>query len=346
MSGSRPTLKEIMRVTGLSRATVDRALHGRPGVRRETETVVGEAISLLSRDPIPAAMKAMRPKVKASKRFCLVVQAGDAFTQSMLETVDRLATRLREMDCALQTVACVCSPDDEVAEVIRAQLGSDGLIVISKNAQSIVDATAGLRDRGVPVVASHTDLDQHARNVYVGIDNRIAGQTAGFLMGRHIGAERDACVAVMIETMSYRCHEEREMGFRIVLRQRFPRLKMLDLVKSDDSAATSYKAVKELLARHPEVEGIYNTAGGNQGVAQALREASKAEDMIFITHECNHVTEPLLRRGEIDYLITQNLEQMILRAVEQLLKILAGTQYEPQITVPVELLCPYSLPSV
>ena len=134
------------------------------------------------------------------------------------------------------------------------------------------------------------------------------------------------------------------MGFRSVLRQRFPSMNLIEVVKHDDSAESSYAAVISLLESFPHVEGIYNTAGGNQGVAKALAEYGRTGKTLFVTHEYNRVTEALIRQNEVDYLITQNLKHMLLEAVDQLNAVLSAKNYSPQVLVPLEILCHYSLP--
>lgn len=153
-----------------------------------------------------------------------------------------------------------------------------------------------------------------------------------------------ANIAVVVEAMNYRCHEEREMGFRSVLRQRFPSLNLIEVVKRDDSAQASYEVIKTLMEDYPDIDGIYNTAGGNQGVAQALTEQGRIGKTLFVTHEFNRVTEALIRNNEVDYLITQNMKHVLLDAVDQLNAILDGRSYKQQITIPLEILCHYSLP--
>ena len=47
MPRNRPPLKDIMRLTGLSRATVDRALNARDGVRPATLAAIEAAVASL-----------------------------------------------------------------------------------------------------------------------------------------------------------------------------------------------------------------------------------------------------------------------------------------------------------
>ncbi len=330
-----------MRITGLSRATVDRALNGRDGVHGRTQAAVDAALRKLNdaADTPPSVLSSDR-----LRHYKAVVQVGDAFTQSIVDEVARLKPLLAARNCTLEVLPCVGIPSERVAEIIQAQAKADGLLIIAKNTAEIADAAMMFREQGKAIVALHTDIDLAARHAYVGIDNRAAGQTVGFLMGRHMAPDSAANLAVIVEAMNYRCHEEREMGFRSVLRQRFPSMNLIEVVKHDDSAESSYAAVKSLLESFPHVEGIYNTAGGNQGVAKALAEYGRTGKTLFVTHEYNRVTEALIRQNEVDYLITQNLKHMLLEAVDQLNAVLSAKNYSPQVLVPLEILCHYSLP--
>ena len=330
-----------MRITGLSRATVDRALNGRDGVHGRTQAAVDAALRKLNdaADTPPSVLSSDR-----LRHYKAVVQVGDAFTQSIVDEVARLKPLLAARNCTLEVLPCVGIPSERVAEIIQAQAKADGLLIIAKNTAEIADAAMMFREQGKAIVALHTDIDLAARHAYVGIDNRAAGQTVGFLMGRHMAPDSAANLAVIVEAMNYRCHEEREMGFRSVLRQRFPSLNLIEIVKHDDSAEASYVAVKSLLESFPHLDGIYNTAGGNQGVARALAEYERTGKTLFVTHEYNRVTETLIRQHEVDYLITQNMKHMMLEAVDQLSAVLSAESYSPQVLIPLEILCHYSLP--
>ena len=67
----------------------------------------------------------------------------------------------------------------------------------------------------------------------------------------------------------------------------------------------------------------HNVAGGNRGLAQALAELQHAYRPVYITHELNRVTEPLLRTQQIDYLILKDLDEMVRRAIQFMREVLA-----------------------
>lgn len=343
MSRHRPPLKDIMRITGLSRATVDRALNAREGVRPATLAAVEAAVETLRQTALTDSAKSTSTRPN-NRSFTLVIQADEEFTQSLIEQNAILADRLTAKGCHLDIVACAGRSTEWVAETLAERGASDdGLAVLVENSSIVIRTLSKLKLKGLPIVATNTDIDISARHSFVGIDNRAAGQSAGFMMGRHLCNQASATVAVVVETHPFRCHEEREMGFRSVIRQRFPSINIIDVVRWDTSRSGTYDSAKGLLKQWPKIDGIYNTLGGNHGLAQALEEEGRLGRTLFIAHEINTVTEPLIRSNVIDYLITQNLKSLLMGTVEDLLLLSNGGQPSPIKMIRPELLCKYTL---
>jgi LacI family transcriptional regulator len=209
------------------------------------------------------------------------------------------------------------APDEAVIEAIKGWAsGFDGLAIVCKNVPLIIDELRRLRHAGVRVMALVSDVELSARSAYLGIDNRAAGNVAAYLMGRHLDGRPGAQVAVVVGSFSYRCHEDREIGFRSIMRQRFEGVDVLEVIKGEDSDEATYDAARKLLQARPNIAGVYNVAGGNRGLAQAVGESQHASRPVYITHELNRVTEPLLRAEQIDYLIVQDLDEMVRRATQ------------------------------
>ena len=73
-------------------------------------------------------------------------------------------------------------------------------------------------------------------------------------------------------SLSYRAHEEREMGFLHVFEELFPAIKVVGLREGHDDADRNYRQTRMLLGQHPDLAGIYNIGGAADGVARALKE--------------------------------------------------------------------------
>jgi LacI family transcriptional regulator len=307
-------------LSGSSKATVDRVLHGRAGVHPRTRDRVHQALDQLDAE---YELRIVKPSdvssvSRPSQRIGFIIQAGQAFTESFLATIEKQPSSQRIGELK----GLGAASDQELIEAIRGWAGDfDGLAIVCKNVPLIVDELKRLRQTGARVLALVSDIESSARSAYLGIDNRAAGNVAAYLMGRHLDGRSDARVAVVVGSFSYRCHEDREIGFRSIMRQHFESVEVLEVIKGEDSDEATYDAARKLLQATPNIIGVYNVAGGNRGLAQAVDELRPAYRPVYITHELNRVTEPLLRAGRIDYLIVQDLDEIVRRAAQFLREI-------------------------
>ena len=343
MSVQRPIrIKEIVAATGLSRATVDRVLNKRPGVHPRTQAHVLRVLARLENNGQLGLEEPFGLERPETYRFGIVVHAGETFTKSVVDMVQKLKDA--ESSAAnLQTAAS--RSDEETIELIQT-LGRDldGLAVVSKNVEPVKSALKELRTAGKSVVALVSDLDAAVRNAYVGIDNRAAGQLAAFILGRCLERTGEAKVAVVVGYFSYLCQEDREIGFRSLLRQRFPQIEIVEVIKGDDSREATYAAALQLLRNRRDIAGIYNVAGGNFGLTRAIDEAGLDRRPLYITHEVNEVTEPLLRTGVIDFLISQNIESLVRTSRQVLIDLRLGTASVRELNyLPVQVVSEFTL---
>jgi LacI family transcriptional regulator len=322
---------------------VDRVLHGRAGVHPRTRDKVNQALAQLEAEYEHRALKPFGASSvsHAPQRFGFIIQAGQAFTESFLRAIEKQ----RNGDRTLQIEGLGAASNEAVVEAVKSWTDElDGLSIVCKNIPPIIDELKRLRQAGIRVMAVVSDLESSARSAYLGIDNRAAGNVAAYLMGRHLEERPGAQVAVVVGSFSYRCHEDREIGFRSTMRQQFKSVEVLEVIKGDDSDEATYDAARKLLQVKQNILGVYNVAGGNRGLAEALAELRHAYRPVYVTHELNRVTEPLLRTQQIDYLIVQDLDEMVRRAT-QFMREIPGDNHGPHFLadIPFRLLTQFNI---
>jgi LacI family transcriptional regulator len=335
------SINEIVAATGLSRATVDRVLNKRRGVHPRTQAHVLRVLAHLENGGQWQPQDSFALERREAHRIAIVVQAGETFTHSLLETV-RKPKDGESSGGILQAAAS--RSDEETIELIQTVgRDSDGLALISKNIEPVKLALKDLKRAGKSVVALVSDLDATVRDAYVGIDNRAAGQFAAFILGRCLERMEQAKVAVVVGYFSYLCQEDREIGFRSLLRQSFPQIEIVEVVKGQDSREATYEAARRLFENR-DIAGIYNVAGGNFGLARAIDEAQLPHRPLYIAHEVNEVTEPLLRTGVIDFLLTQNIRSLVRLSRQVLIDLRLGVGSVRELNyVPVEAVSKFTL---
>jgi LacI family transcriptional regulator len=198
---ARPSIDEIAKLSSFSKATVDRVLHGRAGVHPRTRDKVNQVLAQLEaeyehRAPEPFGASSAS---QAPQRFGFIIQAGQAFTESFLTAIEKQ----RNGDRALEIEGLGAASNDAVVEALKGWTGGlDGLAIVCKNIPPITDELKRLRQAGKRVMALVSDLELSARSTYLGIDNRVAGNVAAYLMGRHLEGRSGAQVAVVVGSFS------------------------------------------------------------------------------------------------------------------------------------------------
>jgi LacI family transcriptional regulator len=135
-------------------------------------------------------------------------------------------------------------------------------------------------------------------------------------MRRHLEVGSAAKVIVVVGSLSYHCHEDRETGFVLSCARSLKALKSWRLLKARTPTKPPMMPSENCCERSRILPVTYNVAGGNRGLAEALAELQRAHRPVYITHELNRVTEPLLRTQQIDCLIVQDLNEIVRRATQ------------------------------
>jgi len=249
-----PTMKlplsidAIAKASGVSRATVDRVINERPKVRTRTREHVLKTIETLQGEGNPADPALLRGRGRPAdlQQVGLIIQASPPFTQALLEEIERCTANkgLLRLRCAIS--GHVSHSDQETLGLIQQlEPGIDALAVLCKNTAANLEALRRVGQNGKPVVAISTDLEAGARAGFVGMDNRRAGQIAAFIAGRTLEPVEAAEVAVVVGYYSYRGHEDREIGFRTTLREYFPQVQLVEVIKGEDSSEAAYAATRD-----------------------------------------------------------------------------------------------------
>lgn len=322
----RSTLLDIAREAGVSAATVDRVLNNRPGVRPRTRDIVFESARRLGY----IAPDGADGDARSAEVICLdfVLPVGTNTFIRVLHEQLQIQGALRP-ELRVRVNAIESFNPDTLARTLHDLHGrTDGIGLIALDHPTVREAIRALAAQGIKVVTLATDILHVPRVAYVGIDNRQAGRLAGYVLGRLLGAAEPKKVAMFAGSLSYRGHQEREMGFRHILAEEFPNLSVVELREMGDDRERAYREAAALLDRHDDLAGIYNIGAGNGGVARALRERALSRHVVFLGHELTDGTRRLLLDGTMDAVLDQNPRVEAREALNLLTHAVRGVPYE------------------
>lgn len=334
---ARPTVHDIAREAGVSLATVDRVLNSRPRVREKSVKLVQSAVEKLGyvRD-VSAANLAKRREY----RFAFVIPESKS---QFIETIrNALADASRVPGPDRVAIKTILAPADDPNATARllvelATAGYHGVAVMCQESPQVRDAVTRLKQAGIAVVAMITDLPSSARDQFVGVDNVAAGRTAGALMGRFLDNHRGK-VLVVSGSLASRDNIERRFGFDSILAQKFPAIEVLPTLESRNDNHRLISIVRQVMATHRDITGIYALGNGNAAILDVLRATDTIRNATVIMHELTPVTRAALNAGEVDVVIMQNVGHIVRSSIRILRSYIDKTEIvEAQETIRIEI---------
>ena len=316
-----PRVAEIAKLAGVGSATVDRVLHDRPHVGKTTRQRVLQAKRAIETGAVPIAhAHPWRLRVFLPK------EAGPS-TEFLGRCFQEFGNR------GNATIECVYTTKmapEILAKKLLATAGHDidAVAFQALDDPRVRDAVHELDRIGIPALAIVSPLEHPALIGFVGLNNRSAGRTAGYLMGRLV--RRTGSMVIVTPGQLYRSHEDREMGFRTALRQECSHVAEAIVVNAQDDTEGNYKAMRQTLADRKDISGIYSLGGGNVGIARALGEMGLSRDIVFICHNLTSNTQGYLLDGTIDIILHVNMRLIAEEAVEALCAHLERRPFRPR----------------
>jgi ABC-type sugar transport system substrate-binding protein len=269
----------------------------------------------------------------------IVVQARDSLASYVLGAVNR--TSLKGI---IWRPVASHSEAETLKLINESGRDSDVFAFLGTNSEPVKAALATLREMGIYILAFLSDLDSAVRSTYIGGDNRAGGRLAALIIGRCLEREADAAASLITSKVPYRAWEDREIGFRSLLRARFPAIRIIELTIDDHSPEWPGNQLAPETTNEPAVGAIYNVTGENRQSIEAASTHSRSRRPLYITHDFDRSSAALLRSGMIDFLIIQNLDAAINATSRILFDLRAGNEPTTQAQlVPTELLSKYNL---
>ena len=297
----RFTVKQIAAQAGISTATVDRVLNERPGVHAQTRLRVEHAVAELERRA--AASLAIGWNLYVD----VIMHSPKRFTSIVQTAIERAMADLDPFRVSARFHLHEDIKPEKLARLIEARAADrpGGIILKASDEPGIVEAVNRVTASGVPVVTLVTDLPRSQRLAYVGMDNRAAGRTAAFLLGRLLG-ERNGAVIAHLGSHNFQGEEEREIGFRALMRERFPKRGVVEVSGTFGIDRETKRQVAQCLKERRDIIAVYSMGGGNRGILQAFDDAERPV-AAFIGHDLDVENRALLETGRIDALIDHDL---------------------------------------
>jgi len=308
-----PVMTDVAAAANVSIATVDRVLNRRKGVKqRTTQKVLKAAIEL-------GFLTAEESALIATPRPPNIVFLLPSGTNPYLRLLgEKLRARAVPNGRDAPSIRCIFIESFNaraLATALRHHAAwADGIAFLAIDHPEVREAVEAIAAGGVRVVTIVSDLPHPGRAGYVGLDNHSVGRTAAMLLAR-FSKRTSGSLALVSGSRNYRAHSEREAGFLALIEEMYPELHVVGVREGHDDAGENYRHASSLLDQHPDLIGIYNVGGSSNGIARALVERKRTDDVLFIGHGLTSDTRELLINGTMDVVIDSDPDTILTTAI-------------------------------
>lgn len=300
------TIKEIARLAGVSRGTVDRVLNNRGAVNAKTAQKVREIAAAVNYSPNLAG-KTLAVKKKQLKFGYILFSstASNPFFLDVVRGIESCAAELQEFGVTVEIrYAAIDNPALQVRLIDELlEEGIDGLAITPINHPTVAQRLKKLTATGFPVVTANSDIPDSGRIAYVGSNYYKSGETAAGLMSLVCGGR--ANVGVIIGSPWVLCHSERVAGFTDNLAKNHHGIHIVDTVVNNDDDLESFSRTRKMLKAHPEIDALYLAAAGVQGACRAVVDLGLKGTIKIVSYDTTAPTRQLVREGAIVATIAQ-----------------------------------------
>ena len=312
----RATTKDLAQAAGVSRATVDRVLNGREGVRKKTVDKVNAAIADLGFVRNIAAANLAKSR---TYRFLFVLpQSGDQFLDEILRHM-REAETVFSVDMVLTDVHHIDENDPHRSRRFWARFRprrSTASPSWRRRRRRSATPSCGCSNAGMhtlPFISNQTLNSNH----WVGIDNGAAGATAGTLIGRFL-PQRPGKLVVIADSIQSRDSLERRSGFDAVINASFPHLETLPSLETYGSEDRTQRIISTSFHHQDGIVGVYIISSEARVPLSVIRQTAVPQSVVIVAHERTPSTVEALVDGTLDAVITQDPGHLVRSAIRKL----------------------------
>ena len=253
-------------------------------------------------------VKPLASKINRPLKIAVLGLENNPFWIPVKEGVLKAGEELKEHNCQVDWI--VPAGESHGASVFGTAIesavvqGYDAIATVAGDS-GIVPFIDRAVDGGVPVATFNSETEtENKRLFFVGADLYQQGQVAGEHMSRLLDGKGN--VAVITGFFSVEAHELRRKGFLDKLKEIAPQVVIVGEVENQDRAKDAYDQTKDFLTAHPDLAGLYVTAGGPFGAAKAIEDAGKSGVVKVICYDFVDETMAFVKKGVITGTIGQN----------------------------------------
>lgn len=300
------TMKELARVAGVSRATVDRALNQRGRVNKETANRIQILAKSMNYEPNVAA-KSLAVRHKDLKIGFIINRKGNDYFEDVLLGVNAAAKEISTFGISVNIQYAssgfeVNNQLELIDEMIKREYNAIAITPINDKQISakLNDAIA----KGIAVVAVTADIQTVDYLAYIGCNHEKAGRIAANI-ARLICNEK-ARIVVVIGSKKMLGHSKRLKGFQDNICSCSPDMTIVSIIENSDDDDVSYEMISNLLKQDSTIDFLFFATAGTVGGIRAVIDQNQQSNIKIVSFDLTAGSKYYLEQGIIEAVICQD----------------------------------------
>src|SRR5271157_985019 len=303
MKKERSGIHLLAELANVSIGTVDRALHGRNGIKESTRQRILQIAQQIGYTPNLAARALSAAKAGVRIGVCIPREIHFFYDQLWSGVLDE-ARRLAQLGIQFEYRPVRALGEEDIKafkELLKT--GVNGIVVTAGNPKGLSPLINEAEERGVRVVCVSTDAPESHRSSIVCVDPWLNGCLAGELMGKSVPPKsKVAVVAGMLTALD---HRKKTDGFSDAFPRHCPGGEIVGIVEGHEDEDESFQKTFKLLGRVPTLAGLYVNTVNCLPVCRALGARGLAGKTKLITTDLFVEMSPYFEKGTITASIYQ-----------------------------------------
>lgn len=312
-------IKDIAKLAGVSKGTVDRVLHKRGRVSEQAHERVMKVLQEIDYKPNLIART-----LSSNKNYRIIAllpnPASDEYWAQTIEGIHQAEAEWIHYNVTIERSFFDQYNKEsfkrKAAEAVQSK--PDGIITAPIFYDEAIVFFQGLKNEAIPYVLFNTNIPETHPLSFIGQDSFRSGKVGAELMylGQHTGGR--LAVLHLDEDLHNSVHLlEKERGFREYFTQRNTLHFDIREVSLRPNEPGFEESLTELL-NDPELKGIFvSTSKGTSAVA-AMLEKNRKQNIRLIGYDILDNNLKYLRSGTIDFLINQNPKRQAFLSISHL----------------------------
>jgi LacI family transcriptional regulator len=303
MKKEKSGIHQIAELANVSIGTVDRALHGRNGIKESTRQRILNIARQIGYTPNLAARALSASKTGVRIGVCMPREIRFFYDQLWSGVFDE-ARRVAQLGVQFEYRPVPALGEGDTAalkELLKS--GVNGVILTAGNPMELTPLINEAEEDGVRVVCVSTDAPESRRSCIVSVEPWLNGHIAGELMGKFVPPNsKVAVVAGMLMALD---HRKKTEGFSDAFPQHCPGGEIVGILEGHEDEDESFQKTFDLLGRVPGLAGIYVNTVNCLPVCRALGARQMAGKVRLITTDLFAEMAPYFQKGTISASIYQ-----------------------------------------